>query len=308
MNENSKKVFGKAMFDVEHALDIYASSFVMLPAEAIYDKEQIKQYEEVLKRCHIYIIGFLPIVDFVGVEEIDNNLKLKFLVSGKEKEIIIPTIPENFTLKEEDGFHYLENDGGDRFWWNDLEMLQMLNQFGDAIEFDVKYIGQAYGKDGSKNAYDRLLKHETLQKIAVKGVTDGNKLSLLLLEIEPNNRMITVINPFAQTEDEEGSRIKSGLDKLFNTNESERVSLYEAALIRYFLPEYNKEFRNSFPSTNLKVLKDCYEKDFTAIFAQICIDEIPFQLRSDAVEPKQHHLSKHDLHKEEDRKVFFVRV
>lgn len=306
MNEDSKKVFGKAMFDVEHALDIYASSFVTLPAEAIYDKEQIKQYKEVLKRCHIYIIGFLPIVDFVGVEEIDNNLKLKFLVSGAEKEIIIPTIPENFTLKEEDGFHYLENDGGDRFWWNELEMLQMLNQFGDTIEFDVKYIGQAYGKDGSRSAYDRLLKHETLQKIAVKGVPDGNKLSLLFLEIEPNNQMISVFNPFAQTKDEDSTRIKSGLDKLFNTNESERVSLYEASLIRYFLPEYNKEFKNSFPSTNLKVLKDCYEKDFTAIFAQICIDELPFQLRSDIVEPKRYHISKHDLHKEEDRKAFFV--
>ena len=35
-----KTLIGKAIFDIEHALDIYASSFVVQPAEAIYDKNR----------------------------------------------------------------------------------------------------------------------------------------------------------------------------------------------------------------------------------------------------------------------------
>jgi len=41
------------------------------------------------------------------------------------------------------------------------------------IGFEVKYIGQAYGDAGSRNALDRLLKHETLQKIALNGAPNG---------------------------------------------------------------------------------------------------------------------------------------
>ncbi|MHC5783292.1 hypothetical protein [Aliivibrio fischeri] len=128
---------------------------------------------------------------------------------------------------------------------------------------------------------------------------------MLLLEVEPSTSMITAFTPNAQLKDNDGSRIKAGLDKLHGTSESERISLYEAALIRYFSPEYNKEFKNSFPSTNLKILQDCYEKDILGVFAQICIQEIPFKLFSDTVEPKQYHISRHDLQQDAERKVFF---
>lgn len=81
--------------------------------------------------------------------------------------------------------------------------------------------------------------------------------------------------------------------------------MYEAALIRYFYPDFKKEFKDSFPSTNLKILRDCYEKDFSAVVAEICIDDLPFWLWSSAVEPKLYHIAKHDLHKNEDRRMFF---
>jgi hypothetical protein len=172
------------------------------------------------------------------------------------------------------------------------------------FRFEVKYIGQAYGSDGSRDALDRLLKHETLQKIAVKGVPKDHVLQVLLLELQADNRIITAFMPSAQSKDDHGLRRKSGLDKLFGTSDAERVSLYEAALIRYFSPEFNKEFKNSFPSTNLKILKDCYEKDFLAVTAQICFDDFPFVLCSEVVAPKFEHIVTHDLHGDKDRRVF----
>ena len=133
---------------------------------------------------------------------------------------------------------------------------------------------------GSRNALDRLKKHETLQRIAVKGIPDSYKLTILMLAIEPGNRLVTMFNPRAKDMSQGSERIKKGLDKLFDTNEAERTTLYEASLIRYFQPPFNKEFKNSFPSTNMKVLADCYDKDFATLVAEICIDELPFKLFS----------------------------
>jgi len=199
----------------------------------------------------------------------------------------------------------LQDKTGEKYWPNEEDLQVTLSSESKAVNFEVKYIGQAYGDGGSRNAIDRLLKHETLQKISLKGVPDGHKLSLLMLSIEPSTQLFTVMNPFAKNLDEGGARIKSGLDKLFNTTEEERISLYEAALIRYFYPEFNIEFKDSFPSTNLKILQDCYKKDFCAVVAEINIDELPFRLCSEKIKPAFSHIAKHDLHKDEDRKMFF---
>jgi len=296
---------GGYKFGVEHALNMHVSSYVVLPAEAIYEKKLLKKHQCVIDRCHIYIIGYLPKLEFIGAEQVGNDLELSYLVANQNRVLRVGPIPDDVIFRVDDGYHFLEYSNGSRFWWDEYKLVQMLNQQPPHLHFEVKYIGQAYGRDGSRNALDRLEKHETLQKIAIKGIPEGYKLTLLLLEVGPVNTLITAFTPNAQVQVTEGSRIKSGLDKLYGTTESERISLFEAAMIRYFSPEYNKEFKNSFPSTNLRILQDCYEKDISAVFAEICIDEIPFMLFSDAVDPKQYHFSKHDLHQDSDRKVFF---
>lgn len=301
----SGKELGGYKFGVEHAMDLYASSFVHLPAEYIYEKEKLAQFQKVIESCHIYFIGYQPRIDFTGAKQVDNAMVLDFLVANEPRQLSIGPMPEGMTFVEEDELHYFLKPSGERFWFGDNEIVKMLNSQPLGIQFEVKYIGQAYGKNGSRNALDRLVKHETLQKISLKGIPDGYKLSLLLLEVEPSNRLITALTPNSQITGDEDGRIKAGLDKLHGTTEAEQVSLFEAAMIKYFSPKYNKEFKNSFPSTNLKVLQECYEKDILAVFAQICIDELPFKLFSESVKPKQYHISKHDLHNDSERKVFF---
>lgn len=296
--------FGRALYDIEHALGMYAYNFCTIPAEAIYDKEALTSLMSVIETCHIYLIGLTPVINFVDAQQEGKQLNLKFSVLGNEYTVSYD-LPEGLSLKQDGERFYLDDLSGQRFFPNEREMLARLSSESKAVNFEVKYIGQAYGQDGSRNAVDRLLKHETLQKIALYGVPDGYRLSLLLLAIQPNNQLITMMNPFASNKDEGSSRIRSGLDKLFNTNDQERIALYEASLIRYFSPEYNKEFKNSFPSTNLKILQDCYDKDFSAIVAEICIDELPFRLCSKVVTAANSHIAKHALHKEEDRRMFF---
>lgn len=292
------------LYDVEHALSMYAYSFVHFPANFIYDELSLSQFEKTIKSCHIYLIGLLPVVSFVDARQEDRQLITTLSLLGSSHDIAWP-LDNGLNLYHEDEHHYVADQKGNRSFPAIESMMIRLNQKTQKVNFDVKYIGQAYGKDGSRNALDRLMKHETLQKIALQGIPDGYRLELLLLEIQPSNKIFTVFNPNASNKNQGNERINAGLDKLFDTNEQERITLYEASLIRYFMPVFNKEFKNSFPSTNMKVLKDCYDKDFSAIIAEICFDELPYFLYSDVIEPDQYHIITHDLHDNDARKVFF---
>jgi hypothetical protein len=117
--------------------------------------------------------------------------------------------------------------------------------------------------------------------------------------------VITLFNPKAADTTQAEARIKAGLDKLFGTDEKERVSLYEAAFIRYFRPPFNVRFKDSFPSTNMKVLKECYDKDFSALIAEIHFDELYYNLCSNEIGAKDGHIANFSLQSEEERNVFF---
>jgi hypothetical protein len=292
------------MFDVEHVLSMYATSFVLMPALGIYDEEVVEGFANNLKTCHIYLIGLMPQIELVDGKVDEDSLVTSYNIAGKIRELRWPMMPDATVENSEKGWCVV-NAAGENFWPAEEYVARRLNDELNAIGFEVLYIGQAYGKDGSRNALDRLLKHETLQKISLQGVPQGYRLNLLLLEIQPANRMITLFNPRAEINDQGTERISKGLDKLFSTSEAERITLFEASLIRYFQPKYNKEFKDSFPSTNMKVLADCYDKDFAALLAEICIDELPFKMFTSTIPPRQYHSAKHDLHEEAARKMFF---
>jgi len=292
-------------FEIEHCLLMYADSFIQFPAESIYDKKTKADMPPVVKDCHIYLIGLIPTVDFIGEEKSTHKLTMKFDIFGQNIELDWPN-PGGSDLHF-DANKFSPSDGNERHFYPSKKMIiEKLRDESGMITFDVQYIGQAYGSDGSRNAMNRLLKHETLQKIAVQGIPHGYDLQILMLAIHESNTVMTKINPFAENTDVGEVRFEAGQDKLFGTSKQERVSLYEAALIRYFMPKFNHEFKHSFPSTNLKVLRDCYDKDFSAIAAEINFDRLPYYLCSDTVKAALTHRAFFDLHDDEKRKVFFT--
>lgn len=292
------------MFSIEHALNMYASGYCVLPASGIYDQSVLESIKVVAEESHIYIIGFVPKICTIDFRQIENELIVTVRVLDKDYDVALP-IPRGMKLIDINGMVCLEDSESNRFWYDELTITQQVNLQYEILGFDVKYIGQAYGSNGSRNCIDRLKKHETLQKISLLGIPEGYQLSVLMLEMKQSNQLITAMNPYAKNNDTEGARIRAGIDKVYNLTDAEIVSLYEAALIRYFSPEFNKEFKNSFPSTNLKILQDCYDKDFSAVIAEICIDELPFTLYSDKVKPKRYHIATFQLHADQSRHAFF---
>ncbi|MNS70241.1 hypothetical protein D3C72_1035830 [compost metagenome] len=298
-------LFGDKAFDVENALVLYAHTYATLPAFGIYDDDLLAPIMDEIRQCHIYLVGLTPKIDFVGASQEDETLITSFEIAGNPYELRWPIPPGSTLERGVDANWYVRRADGACGFPDEGAIGARLSAEHSATDFRVLYVGQAYGEDGSRNALDRLRKHETLQKIALQGIPTGFHLSLLMLAIQPGNRLITVFNPRAADKSKGPQRIRNGLVKLFNTSESERTTLYEASLIRYFQPPFNKVFKGSFPSTNLKVLADCYDKDFAAVVAEISIDDLPFRLYSDTVPRKWDHIAKHDLHDDAARRVFF---
>lgn len=291
-------------FDVEHALSMYADSFATFPAKIMYDDDALAGQKAVIDKCHIYMIGLLPIIAIQDLKMEGRTLTAAVTVAGKVQTLTWE-MPDGWTLEKENGAYHLQSPDGKQFEFKSDEIHQSLRRSGVDLNFDVQYIGQAYGDEGSRTAFERLKKHETLQKISLEGVKEGHRLEVLLLEPVTANRVITLFNPKAENNDDSAGRIAAGLDKLYNTTEQERISLYEAALIRYFKPPYNSKFKDSFPSTNMKLLKECYDKDFSAVIAEVGADELPFELCSNSVQVKHNHIATHDLHDDASRQVFF---
>ena len=149
------ELFGSKRFNIEHALNMYATSFVVMPAWGIYEKETVAEFKESLAKCHIYVIGTMPAMQTVDQRLEDGRLVIGILVAGKRHELTWP-MPESVKMVETDRGFFIKN--GDGYWApSDNDMLRRLNDEQDAIRFEVLYIGQAYGKEGSRNALDRLL-------------------------------------------------------------------------------------------------------------------------------------------------------
>lgn len=296
-------IFSKKLFEIEHALDIFAYSYVHFPAQELYNPDLVGMHGETIKKCHIYLIGYVPVVRLEGAEQVDSFLITRFTVGGLPQQLKWP-LPPKVSLKREGESFWVEDDQGRRMFPGMEASIFRLNA-DNPILFDIQYIGQAYGEDGSRNALDRLTKHEMLQRIALTPPPENQRLEVVMLEVQPNTRMMTIFNPWAVERDNDGSRITAALDSLFNTTEAQQVSLYEAALIRYFQPTYNKTFKNSFPSTNLKVLQECYAKDMAGVIAEFCFDEFPFYLKSSEVQERSYHIAAFNIHGKEERDIFF---
>jgi hypothetical protein len=133
-------LFSTAAYDIEHALCMYALDFCTLPGEMIYDNETIASIAHVADRCHIYVIGYTPRVDFIDAKKVESNLLLSFDVARK-RHIIKCQIPEDFSLVQEDGCCFLIDSSGERYSPNGPNMLTRLNSESKSANFEVKYVG-----------------------------------------------------------------------------------------------------------------------------------------------------------------------
>ena len=88
-------------------------------------------------------------------------------------------------------------------------------------------------------------------------------------------------------------------------DERQRVCFGEAALIRYFQPEYNTIFKKTFPSPAHDSYSQCYDVDLNAVSVELSFESFPFSIFSQAVVRSRRHFAQFPLHSPELRKSMF---
>ncbi len=117
------------------------------------------------------------------------------------------------------------------------------------MDLEVLYVGQSYGEEGSRVAPDHLKSHSTLQGIYAEAIRRPPDMDIwiVLWSFEPI--LMTSIgggSAFEVTMEQDQQHRDRVLDATFS--EQQQINFTEAALIRYFQPEYNKIYKDTFPN------------------------------------------------------------
>jgi hypothetical protein len=292
--------------------------------------DKVKNYDYFTEDdpCHIYFIAKRPriVIKPESFKFYGTYFSLTYMIQkGFSFEEINLSCTHSFEDEKVDFFSefphtYFELIGkvsGVRFGGKAALMIQkaaaIIGFDSSFLDLDILYIGQSYGDEGSRNPVDRLKNHSTLQNIYSEAVTK-NIDSEIWIALASFEEIICMANhhdngyTVKQMEnywDEKGSEI---LNRVYNQGitQQQKINFTEAALIRYFSPIYNKEYKHTFPNPAHKTYSECYDLDINSIFIELATQEIVnCQFYSDSVSRKPRHIANFMLHSERERKSMF---
>lgn len=272
-----------------------------------------KEEEKIIRDCHIYFICRQPFYSFdpndfrVRGNRVQGRLVRK--VAGKIERFpfsfdVEPTIANKIVVAPYPHRSLLAPPPMNTHWPASFVAAMLGRADRNLLKFEVLYVGQAFGREGDRDAMRRLGNHETLQKILAVGATDfpDDEISIVTFAFD-EPRVYTITDDRSPAED--------GLDHLRNIMENplskaEQVSLIEAGLIRYFKPEYNNKLKETFPSDGQKLLARLYATDIAGLVVEINTEDAHARLWSPTRGDGEHHIATFDLHDPRVRQSFFT--
>src|SRR5690606_31094946 len=82
----------------------------------------------------------------------------------------------------------------------------------------------------------------------------------------------------------------------------QRTNFTEAALIKYFKPEYNSIYKNNFPDRNHNTYTECYDLDVNMVSVEINIET---SLYTKCVPTSNEHVARNNFQNSNDRRKMF---
>ena len=306
----------------EFSVGLCSARWLMTTASQINSGGTMGELEqEISNNCHIYLICQIPSVSFVRESFVYKNNtisgEISYKVKGKQTKIPFSSefpLVKDATKVELSDYPYRElqskNDSGEIIRYLPASALCFglgkHREYSELGEYEVLYVGQAYA-DGKRSAFDRLKSHSTLQKILADAQYKNPDNEIYIMTFEYDEYTIfTQMDGRAKgtiKDHRDGERFFSILDNPLS--KYQKVCLTEDALIRYFFPKYNEIYKEHFPSKNHKILKECYQLDFSGLIVEIDTEELELKLFSENIAPKMHHLCQFDLFTPEERYGFF---
>jgi hypothetical protein len=303
----------------EGAISLSSAHAAMLPPDQLHvDAQTTPEQEAILKDCHIYLICRRPALsidpDSFSMNGDVAQGHLTYRLNGKMKSIafkfspdlrggsriVVDAYPHKRLL-------FVQSDGDWSRYLPAAFLPGIANLENHAIRaFEVAYVGQAYG-DGTRSAIDRLRNHSMLQRILAEtsSKTPDQEVMLFLFSYAPS-KLISSFDSVSKAQIQGESDKEHWISMRSNPpTEQMEVALAEAGLIRYFEPEYNEKFKQSFPHEGLKLLQQCYRLDFAGLIVEIDTEDLKAPIYSARVQKGVHHIALFDLHDANKRRTFF---
>lgn len=168
-----------------------------------------------------------------------------------------------------------------------------------ADNFNVLYVGQAYGKEGERSSVQRLKSHSTLLRILADATPDV-QIWLALCRIDDLTLMATMngIEDGQVAGKDDAEHYASALRWLNSRgpDRHEAVSLAEACLIRYFKPSYNIQLKNSFPQPQHAVLTALAELDLHSVAVELQMQDLEMLVGNNNVQHARWHAQMFETH------------
>lgn len=177
----------------------------------------------------------------------------------------------------------------------------------ELLDYEILYIGQSYGKDGSRTALDRLSVHETVQKIYTDSLTNTPDCDIwiLLTNFVQESHLLNLaensIKSNIENENVDTEKSKSFFDTGLKFTEKQKINFTEAALIRYFEPIYNKEFKSTFPNEKHTSYSECYTLDIRGITIELYMPEMVRCMYTAKTGRIKHHYHTFEFQNDKDR-------
>lgn len=247
---------GEFKYDIESALAVTCSYTAIMTVRALSDPEELKAVPD---GCHIYAICTRPrllLTEAKRLSEEDGRSTFAFTIStadGRVKVEIerqIATSP-SVTLEIADGGAnaMFFSSAGELLWGGPAAPLladSMPDPLDKArpeeidrefLDMSVQYVGQAYGKDGSRGVLDRLASHETLQKILGE-LNDRNPYQQAWIAIFrfDGYTAMSSFGPWKGTASLDESIANMTAAQGITLPGDQLTTLAEGSLIRYFRP------------------------------------------------------------------------
>ena len=309
-------------FGVETFLLMYLDQYQFVLGSDLEDYSKSQELFNEDNPCNIYFVLRRPKVTVIpdSINISNKKASFKLLVHSKQKQIEVDLGCE-FTNANSTIEYYTEYPYN-ILAFRDQEKALMVarpstlldsnlvldNIDCEELDYEVLYIGQAYGKNGKRTALDRLASHETVQKIYSQTLTDNpeSDIWIMLCNFSQDSMLLSAGKDLVKVKKEDEKIEEEKVKHVFNNNglsitERQKINFTEAALIKYFEPHYNIKFKDIFPSPRHISYKECYDLDIRAINIELDTSEMVRKIFTDKVKRKVHHMKMYEFKGDKDR-------
>lgn len=269
--------------------------------------------------CHIYMIARAPriTIDLQSLKMDDKVLEGRFLVQHRNEfephefqtphqfgpvkaSFECPYPHTTITIRDQAGALVMRTRTG--------HFVRMCPpKYWGLLDLEIMYVGQSYGVDGARTAPDRLEKHETLQAIYAEAVQHSPDKDVWLILWSFGDQILASFDgrskDYGTTDEEDTSHMAEVLANPIS--EQQKINFTEAALIRYFQPEYNETYKKTFPNPAHVTYSECYDLDINSVCVAIDSEPIKSRIWTPHVRPSHDHVPVFNLHSPEERRGMF---